>query len=90
MQIANCRIRGLDGRYDVFYEDGKFTDIVPTGVKPSEEEVWQADGHMLMPPFVEPHIHLDCVLTAGKPHYTCPERFLREYLHGRSIRRRSR
>lgn len=39
------------------------------GCRRGPQEEYDARGRMLMPPFVEPHIHLDCVLTAGKPHY---------------------
>ena len=37
-------------------------------VRIGENEI-DAAGRMIMPPFVEPHIHLDCVLTAGSPHF---------------------
>ncbi len=37
-------------------------------VRIGEQEI-DAAGRMIMPPFVEPHIHLDCVLTAGIPHF---------------------
>lgn len=69
MQIANCRVRGRDGLYDVTYENGVFTKISAHTPESEEPDAYQADGKLLMPPFVEPHIHLDCVLTAGKPHY---------------------
>ncbi len=68
MVYSNCRIRGREGFWDVVCEDGLFQTIrkhegaVPAGA-------YDAKGCMLMPPFVEPHIHLDCVLTAGIPHY---------------------
>lgn len=74
MKIVGCRIRGREGLYNVSYENGVFTSI--TEVEPGSEEkqmktgdVYDAKGRLLMPPFVEPHIHLDCVLTAGIPHY---------------------
>lgn len=67
MLISNCRIRGREGFYDVEYEHGKFTSIElhTEGRKGG----YDAERNMMMPPFVEPHIHLDCVLTAGNPHY---------------------
>lgn len=67
MLITNCRIRGKDGMYDVEYENGKFTSITPC--REVRKGGYDACGNMLMTPFVEPHIHLDCVLTAGIPHY---------------------
>lgn len=69
MQIANCRVRGRDGLFDVSYENGIFTKICEHTPETVEPGAYQAGGRLLMPPFVEPHIHLDCVLTAGKPHY---------------------
>lgn len=69
MVIAGCRIRGREGLYDVTYEKGTFTSIIEQGKKEVPADAYLAEGRMLMPPFVEPHIHLDCVLTAGIPHY---------------------
>jgi cytosine/creatinine deaminase len=69
MVISGCRIRGKEGLFDVTYEDGIFTLIEPHDDKRTVEDAYQANGKMMMPPFVEPHIHLDCVLTAGIPHY---------------------
>lgn len=69
MQITDCRIRGREGRYDVLYEDGVFTEIREHREAQPQPDHYDAQGRLLMPPFVEPHIHLDCVLTAGIPHY---------------------
>ena len=69
MVIAGCRVRGREGLYDVTYENGTFTSIIEQGKKEVSADAYLAEGRMLMPPFVEPHIHLDCVLTAGIPHY---------------------
>lgn len=69
MVIAGCRIRGREGLYDVTYNNGTFTSIIEQGKKEVPVDAYLAEGRMLMPPFVEPHIHLDCVLTAGIPHY---------------------
>lgn len=68
MKITGCRIRGREGLFDIEYENGIFTSIKETsGI--DEAGSFRAEGRMLMTPFVEPHIHLDCVLTAGIPHY---------------------
>lgn len=80
MRIIGCAVRGREGLYDVEYENGIFTAVTPRQQEgeaanaPAAErsgtgEEIYADGRLLMPPFVEPHIHLDCVLTAGIPHY---------------------
>lgn len=73
MVIYNTRIRGREGLYTVKYENGKFISIIPYDVREKmsfqPENAYDAQGRMMMPPFVEPHIHLDCVMTAGIPHY---------------------
>lgn len=67
--ISNCTIRGREGLWDVGYEGGVFTSIQKHGASAVPAGAYDAKGFLLMPPFVEPHIHLDCVLTAGIPHY---------------------
>jgi cytosine deaminase len=53
------------GVIDVGVKDGR---IVGIGVIASEgEREIDGSGHLLLPPFVESHIHLDTVLTAGEP-----------------------
>lgn len=47
---------------------GSRQDTLPDFTDGSEK-IYDAKGRMMMPPFVEPHIHLDCVMTAGIPHY---------------------
>ena len=69
MLIAGCRIREKEGLFDVEYDNGIFTSIVEHGKRSIPADAYAAEGRMMMPPFVEPHIHLDCVLTAGIPHY---------------------
>lgn len=53
------------GVVDVGVKDGRIVGIGVTGSK-GEQEI-DGSGHMLLPPFVESHIHLDTVLTAGEP-----------------------
>lgn len=69
MFIKNCRIRGREGIWGIEVENGKFKNISPAGEMIEPKDAINAGGKMLMPPFVEPHIHLDCVLTAGNPRY---------------------
>lgn len=47
---------------------GKLAVIAPHIVESGQTEL-QANGDLVMPPFVESHIHLDSVLTAGEPRY---------------------
>jgi cytosine deaminase len=62
-------IRGarVDGSLtDVAVADGRIAEIGQDIRGAAEREI-QAEGNLLSPPFVEPHIHLDSTLTAGDP-----------------------
>lgn len=81
MIIRNVRLRNRSGLFDVTCENGIFKSIKPAEKESAAESLplpWEmtagvreinGDGCLMMEPFVEPHIHLDCVLTAGIPHY---------------------
>ncbi|MDY5584372.1 MAG: cytosine deaminase [Arcanobacterium sp.] len=43
------------------------TSTISTSSVLSDDEVWDVAGRVVLPPFVESHIHLDSVLTAGEP-----------------------
>ncbi|WP_427977157.1 cytosine deaminase [Agarivorans sp.] len=70
MNIINARLRGQTSLYSIRVEQGVFTAIEPQtatlspSASPSEID---AQGNLVCAPFVEPHIHLDAVLTAGQP-----------------------
>ncbi|WP_244163259.1 amidohydrolase family protein [Paenibacillus pectinilyticus] len=53
------------GPVDVGIKDGKIVEIGEITAL-GEREI-DGSGHVLLPPFVESHIHLDTVLTAGEP-----------------------
>ena len=49
--------------------DGKFEEIA-TEIFPREcEKVVDLDGNLVLPPFIESHVHLDTCLTAGEPRW---------------------
>ena len=55
---------------DIRVTDGKFAAIAPQlEALPGEEVVDCCAGKMVLPPFVESHVHLDTCLTAGRPHW---------------------
>lgn len=72
MKIINARLRQQTGLFSVEYEHGRFTAIMPQesklALEPNEQLI-DADENLLMTPLVEPHIHLDYVLTAGEPEW---------------------
>lgn len=75
-QIINARLRGRTGLFSIQWANGLITAIEPQGPAPSSTKfdstadgVLDAGGMLVIPPFVEPHIHLDAALTAGEPHW---------------------
>lgn len=48
-------------------ENGKFTAIAPGLTPDPGEEVVDLGGKLVLPPFIESHVHLDTCLTAGDP-----------------------
>jgi cytosine deaminase len=55
---------------DVLVQGDRIAAIVPRGgTGPLAATELQADGRLLSPPLVDPHVHLDAVLTVGEPRY---------------------
>ena len=69
MIIKNAKLRGKDGLWHLFIEDGKFKKIAQTLEKEDGKKVIDVSGALVLPPFIEPHIHLDTTLTAGEPEW---------------------
>lgn len=68
MNIVNARLRGRSGLFRIELAQMRIAAIVAQ----AQELVAAADeldaaGNLVVPPFVEPHIHLDAALTAGEP-----------------------
>ena len=70
MKIVNARLRGKDDLYTLICENTQFSDIIQqTDTICAAGADIDAKGNLLCAPFVEPHIHLDAVLTAGQPNW---------------------
>lgn len=72
MKVINAILRGKDGLFSLTYNHGVFEAIeAQTGLIQAEPDadVIDAGQQMLMAPLIEPHIHLDAVLTAGEPEW---------------------
>ena len=63
--IRDARLRHGDGLTDIGIAGGRIEVIAPRIAGAAVEEL-DAAGHLTTPSFVEPHIHLDKVLTAGR------------------------
>lgn len=69
MKIINARLRHKDQLYTIICENGYFTEVrIQTDVISDECNI-DAQQQLLCAPFIEPHIHLDAVLTAGEPRW---------------------
>lgn len=72
MLIKNAKIRNMDGEYNILIKNGRFEKIILNSkeiIIEGEEEIIDAEGNLVSPPFIEPHIHLDTTLTAGEPRW---------------------
>jgi cytosine deaminase len=62
--LRNARVVGEPGTRDLAVRDGRL--VAPAADEPAHETI-DLSGQLVTPPLVEPHIHLDCVLTVGQP-----------------------
>lgn len=67
--LKNCRLRDRDESVDILIEQGKIAQIAPDIQAPAAVEALDCAGGLVVPPFVESHIHLDSVLSAGQPRF---------------------
>ncbi|MBS9724143.1 cytosine deaminase [Stutzerimonas stutzeri] len=68
MNILNARLRGRSGLYRIEL-DGARIAAISAQQAPAEANEGDIDAasNLVVPPFIEPHIHLDATLTAGEP-----------------------
>ncbi|EHO47758.1 cytosine deaminase [Lentilactobacillus kisonensis F0435] len=69
MLIKNVHIQNDHQTSDVQIENGKFVKIAPTIEAIADEKVIDATDQLMLPPFVDPHVHLDATQTAGDPEW---------------------
>lgn len=68
MIVTNARLPEQSGLWQIEIENGCFKSIIPqSSAVPSTHQTLDAQGGLALPPFVEPHIHLDTTQTAGDP-----------------------
>lgn len=71
MKVINARLRKKEGLYTVTCDNDVIKSIeLQTGISvDSDTDTIDAKENLLMAPFIDPHIHLDAVLTAGEPEW---------------------
>ncbi|WP_409303415.1 cytosine deaminase [Peribacillus sp. SCS-155] len=67
MIIKNAKLRNREGLWQILIEDGEIKRVANQIDIMEGQEVMDVDGKIVLPPFIEPHIHLDTTLTAGEP-----------------------
>jgi cytosine/creatinine deaminase len=72
--VRNARVHPTFGRavepVDIAVEDDRIAAIRPAGaIEADGRRELDAGGRLVSPPLVDPHVHLDAVLTVGEPRY---------------------
>ena len=72
--VRNARVHPTLGRpvepVDLSVEDATITAIAPAGTIAADgRRELDAAGRLLSPPLVDPHVHMDAVLTVGEPRH---------------------
>ncbi|KID42055.1 cytosine deaminase [Fructilactobacillus fructivorans] len=68
MIIKQGYIENSKQKQDLLIKDGKIKRIA-NHIDAPEEKVIDANGKLIIPPFVDSHVHLDSTLTAGEPRF---------------------
>ncbi|MDR7866934.1 MAG: cytosine deaminase [Sporomusaceae bacterium] len=69
MKICNARLGNNEGLWEIAVDAGMIVGITRQERKlpaVADDDI-DAEGGLALPPFVEPHVHLDTTLTAGEP-----------------------
>ncbi|MBI3997615.1 MAG: cytosine deaminase [Armatimonadetes bacterium] len=66
--VRRAAVAGIEEPVDIGIRDGRIVRIAPSIAETAATEV-HAAGRLVTPSLVEPHIHLDAVLTVGQPRY---------------------
>ena len=69
MLIKQVLIENAAEPKDVRIVDGKFAEIADNLTPEAGEQVIDATNKLMIPPFVDPHVHLDSTMTAGDPEW---------------------
>ncbi|MEC0281575.1 cytosine deaminase [Terribacillus saccharophilus] len=69
MIITNAKLRNREGLWQIQITEGKIERIALSIEANRDEQIMDVQGNLVLPPFIEPHIHLDTTLTAGEPNW---------------------
>lgn len=66
--IKNAKLRNHETLMSIGIDNGKIVAI-DHDITADAEKVIDAKGHLVLPPFIDPHLHLDAVLSVGDPRF---------------------
>lgn len=66
--IRQATLRHKGGLWDIGIEKGQFT-VIDRKISAKAKREIDAGGNLVSPPFIDPHLHLDAVLSVGNPRY---------------------
>lgn len=67
--IRHARLHRQQALVDVAVQDGQFARIEDELSSETARREVDAGGRLVVPPFIDSHVHLDAVLTVGQPRY---------------------
>jgi cytosine deaminase len=67
--IRRARLHRRQQPVDIAVKDGLFAKIAADLSSVEATRVVDAEGRLVVPPFIDAHVHLDAVLTVGQPRY---------------------
>ncbi|MGY0154520.1 cytosine deaminase [Edwardsiella tarda] len=66
--VINARLPAREGWWQIRLQDERIAAVTPQpALRPAQAGELDAEQGLVVPPFVEPHIHLDTTQTAGQP-----------------------
>ncbi|MBP1947524.1 cytosine deaminase [Virgibacillus litoralis] len=71
MLLKNAKLYGQEGKWNIEIQSDHIKTITPDTKNYTADDAHIIDlsGKIVLPPYVEPHIHLDYALTAGTPRW---------------------
>ena len=70
MFLKNCYIENSETLSNILISDGKIVDIGENLVCPTGHEILDLKGKLVLPPFIESHIHLDTAYSAKNNNFS--------------------
>src|SRR5207244_2504808 len=67
--IRHAQLHHRQGLVDIAIQNGQFAKIAKELSSDTTQKELDAAGRLVLPPFIDAHVHLDAVLTVGQPRY---------------------